>query len=176
MWIQIDLVLQVFDIQFAYIVPDQGERHDEGKTIRAVAVDHFRKFGPVAGGELLAKVAREVLQHVGVIPPRGCVTHHGAKGIEILRSQLPCGDGPLRLADQVSKASHSGLLVRHEQELMAGVKLQDSSTLQSLFHEIHPALVTKDLRHEVFPEPRIVQAAFFLHRESGKAILKARRE
>ena len=112
---------------------------------------------PMVLCQLLAEIAREMLEHVGVIPPRRCVAHYLAESVEILDSELLCGDRPGRLTNQITQASHSSLFMRHQQELMTRVELHDSGAGQSLPLKIHPAFVAEHLRHEVLAKPRVIQ-------------------
>src|SRR5690349_13570309 len=122
MRLQVDLVFQVFNIQFSYVMPDQRDRHNQRKLIAAIPINQIRNFRPVIRRQLLAEIAGKMLQHVRVISPRRRVAHDIAERVKVVTAQLLCGYRTACASQKITETSHTGLRMRHEQELMLAME------------------------------------------------------
>jgi hypothetical protein len=135
-------------------MPNQSQGHNQRDQTTSIALDQFRKLRPIVVIQPFAEISGKMLQHIRMISPRGRAPHDFTKRHEVL-----CLRG-----DKISEYSHSSLAVRHEEELVTGVKPHHCSASRTSGPEIQPAFVGKHRGHEVLAEPGIVQPAFLLRR------------
>jgi len=111
-----------------------------------------------------------------VIAPRRRPPHQFTECVEILFAERPDRCCSFGSADQIARASYTGLMMRHEQVLVPRMKLDGARASQAVPQEVHPAFVAEHLRHEIFAKPGVVEPAFFFDRQVRESSEKSCRK
>ena len=69
--LQVNLALQVADVVFVDVMPDQGQWDDERHEVAAKIENVSYQLFPLGVGKLFGKVAHHVVQHVTMLFHRG---------------------------------------------------------------------------------------------------------
>jgi hypothetical protein len=109
----------------AEVVPDQCQGYCQRHQSEPVIVDGGAQFGTVVCAQLLAEIALQVLQRIGM-RLAGCQALHGLHELMFIAFAQRTEILAARRCHQLAKPAIGGLVVRHDAQLLAAVKLHQA--------------------------------------------------
>lgn len=174
-WVEIDLIANVSDVEDLDVMLDQRERDDQRRKPPMIVVEHAQQLGLFMSGQSILEVAQNVLQYIDMFPDRRLYGQRFHEELSVLHGQFP-RSVPLRLTDQPPQLLVMRPAVREKQILMDGVKPYDSLSRDAVPHKILEASVTEYPFDEVLSEPGIAEPSFLLDGNQRKLFDKGLRE
>ena len=134
-----------------------------------VLTDDFEKLRFLFRCQFFLEVAHDVLQDVGVLGCRGMQRQSLHQQFFVTAEQLR----RCQLLAVRHQHPHPAIIVRavrHHQQFVGGVKLDQLSQRRCAGQKVFPAPITEDPLDKIFAQRRIAQSPFLLHRQLREVI------
>ena len=140
---------------------NERERHDERYDAAPVVFDGSMELLTHVGVQSIAKVAEHVLEGVHVSLRRRRLRERAHELFGVPFAQL----GTVRALGAGDDAAETSLRlggVGHEQQLLAGLEIDEVADLPAALEQAREPIVGEDADDEALAQARVVQSAFFL--------------